>query len=149
MTLTFKPTSQITGYSLITLASSFLTSSFSCNAGSYVCSQINSNTINITGISTTAPTTIIFSGFTSPNYIPKDYTSLSTYDNNNYLIDQSTTDILFTLSCNLPCKTCSLINSNCTSCYSDQTITSFIYFDPINFKCLSVCPNGYYLTNIF
>jgi hypothetical protein len=66
----------------------------------------NSNILNISGFNSITTLSMSFSGFTSPNYVPSDYTTLSTYDSSGYLIDQSTKDIIFTLICSLPCKTC-------------------------------------------
>jgi proprotein convertase subtilisin/kexin type 5 len=89
--------------------------------------------------------TLSISGLTSPKSLPTDFTVFTTYDSSNYIIDQSSTDISFNLSCTLPCKTCpSTDTTNCSSCYSDAIITPSIYFNSLTNKCVTTCTNGYY-----
>lgn len=97
------------------------------------------------GFSYIANMSITFSGFSSPHFVPTDYSTFSTYDNSNYIIDQSASNIIFTLSCNLPCKTClSGILSKCNDCYHDISITIYIYLDTVNYNCTNSCPTSYY-----
>jgi proprotein convertase subtilisin/kexin type 5 len=89
--------------------------------------------------------TLSISGITSPKSFPGDSTVFTTYDPKQYIIDQSSTDINFTLACNLPCKTCPSTDlNNCTSCYNDTTITTSIYFNEPSNKCVTTCNSGYY-----
>lgn len=45
-------------------------------------------------------------GITAPTAAVTDYTIVSSYDSSNYKIDDSSTNIIFSVICTLPCKTC-------------------------------------------
>lgn len=45
----------------------------------------------------------------------------------------------------MPCRTCSGTNSSaCLSCYSDTSISTFIYLDDTASLCYDICPSGTY-----
>lgn len=44
--------------------------------------------------------------------------------------------------CQSPCSTCSILATNCTGCLSSGS-TPYLYA----YRCLSLCPNGYYSDN--
>lgn len=143
--ISFTPTSQIGGYALVSLASSFTVATLSCTSVAFTgsCAQL-SNTLNVTGSFVQSSMTLSIAGMTSPKTVPTDSTVFTTYDSSNYIIDQSSTDINFTIICTLPCKTCSTDPTNCSSCYSDTGITPSVYFNSQTNKCVTVCNSGYY-----
>lgn len=144
--IVFTPTSQITGYAIVSLASSFTVGTLTCTSVGFTgsCSQL-SNTLNVTGSFAQSSMTLSAAGMTSPKQLPTDATVFTTYDSSNYIIDQSSADIIFTIACTLPCKTCAASDpTNCSSCYSDTAITSSIYFNSLTNKCVTVCDNGYF-----
>jgi hypothetical protein len=145
-TITFSPTSSITGYVVLSLASSFTASSLSCNVAFAGTCTLGSSTFNISGTFSMSSMSFSVAGFSSPKTIPSDYSVITSYDSSNYIIDQSISTLIFTLNCTLPCKTCSVLTNNCTSCY-DVSITSSIYFNPITYKCVDTCEAGYF-TNV-
>jgi proprotein convertase subtilisin/kexin type 5 len=58
----------------------------------------------------------------------------------------SNTNVKFTTSCTLPCKTCNSTSQPtvCTSCYSNTSLVSGQTILSGN-SCTSFCPTGYYL----
>ena len=88
-------------------------------------------------------------GFTSPTFAPSDYTFLSSYDSSGFLIDQSTSNILYAINCIIPCRSCTSNTSACLSCYTNPNITSNIYLFSSNNTCLTGCPNSYYADNLY
>jgi hypothetical protein len=150
--ITFTPSSQITGRAEVSMASSFIVSTLSCTSVAFTgtCTpEANPNTLNITGNFVLSSMTLSISGMTSPKTLPSDSTVFTTFDSAQYIIDQSSTDINFSLACNLPCKTCPSTDlNNCTSCYNDTTITTSIYFNGQTNKCVTTCTNGYYPDSI-
>ncbi len=44
--------------------------------------------------------------------------------------------------CLSPCKACDTINTKCLSCLPSPN--TLIYYNPVLFQCLSVCPDGTY-----
>lgn len=94
---------------------------------------------------------LTISGFSTPNAPPSviTYSTLGSFDSNNYKIDESTNNISFSLNCNLPCKTCSVSNkSSCSSCYSSVLITSSIFYHGSSAKCYVNCPDTTYNNNV-
>ena len=82
-------------------------------------------------------------GFTSPTVTPSDYSTVITFDSNDYKIDESTNDILFSIICTLPCKTCSAgLSTECTSCYQNTAVTQNIFFDSDLLTCNDICVDG-------
>jgi proprotein convertase subtilisin/kexin type 5 len=80
----------------------------------------------------------------TPKFTPSSKVYLETYTSDSYLIDRNS-DILFATACTLPCKGCvsAVLNSQCTSCYSDPTLVSNLVILSGN-TCRSVCPIGQY-----
>jgi hypothetical protein len=67
-----------------------------------------SNIYNITiepGDSIPSNVNLIIDGLTSPNNIPTDYSTISSFTANGSLISQNSS-IIFTLYCLFPCNTC-------------------------------------------
>lgn len=82
---------------------------------------------------------------TAPIMSSSESVIVRSYDSGGYLIDESLHEINFTLSCLMPCKTCSVPNtSSCTSCYSNTNITINNYFSIRFNSCYNICPNGTY-----
>lgn len=132
---------------MVSLATSFTPFNLTC--GSQVgfsgnCTQVPPSGISVSGSLGSSQVSFSISGFTSPSYVPTDYTFLSSYDSFGYLIDQNTTTILYSLACPIPCKTCISNTSNCLSCYNNPNISlSNLYFAG-NYSCITSCPTGYY-----
>jgi hypothetical protein len=101
-------------------------------------------TLNVTGILGTSKLTFSISGITSPMTLPIDYTIITSFDSGNNLIDQSSTDVRFGLSCALPCKTCNSNTSSCLSCYNNSNISQFNIYFPSNNTCVASCPSAYF-----
>lgn len=110
------------------------------------CTAVSSNTIEVTGVFTSAAMGFSVTGFTSPSTAPSDFSTVITFDSNGYKMDESLTSIKFVIGCTLPCRTCATPSNPtvCTSCYSIVSITPSIYFDSDNQKCLTDCPDGKY-----
>lgn len=145
--ISFTPTSSVDGYAIVSLASSFSVQTLTCTSVAFTGSctqQANPNTIKVTGSFSLSSMTLSISGFTSPKQVPTDATVFTTYDSSDFIIDQSSDFIKFTLACNLPCRTCSTDRDTCTSCYNDTVITPSIYFNSLTSKCVTICDNGYY-----
>ncbi len=77
--------------------------------------------------------------------------TLTSYDNSNYVISRSSSKISFIPSCSLPCRECQTNQpTRCLSCYlPSQNITSLPYFALLPSQtygqCYSTCPSGYSL----
>ena len=84
--------------------------------------------------------TFTITGFTTPLVAPSDYTILSSYDADGYQIDQSLTDIIFSIKCTMPCRTCTDTLTQCQTCYTNTQITSFIYYYAAENQCNEICP---------
>lgn len=81
------------------------------------------------GSFTNAPMGFSVTGFVSPSTAVSDYSTLVTLDANGYKMDESLTTVKFSISCTLPCRTCSASQpTSCTSCYSLVSISPSIYF---------------------
>ena len=132
----------------ITFANSFTVTSPSCNSFVDItggaCSVIAPNTIEVAGTFTNSEMSFSVSGVTVPNTVPSDYSSLVSFDSAGYKIDESNSNILFTLTCNLPCRTCGTGQPNsCDSCYANP-ISTFIYYDNVLKTCNEQCVDGKY-----
>jgi hypothetical protein len=140
LTLHFTPTNSITGWIIITIANSFTLTTLQCLSFSGVCSPSGS-TMNISGSFNTGSNTLLIGGLVSPNTVPTDATSVSSYDISGFLIDSGPNVIQFTANCTLPCRTCDSATS-CTSCYTSASISTRIYFYATNSSCLMSCPSS-------
>lgn len=133
-------------YILLSIDTYFVEGTLSC--GSFInfigsCLNISTNTVKITGTFNNSVMGLTLSGFSSQSTPPTGttYTTLASFDATDGKIDQSLTDIIFTLQCSMPCRTCSSSNSSaCLSCYSSINITTSIYFHSSSFGCYSTCP---------
>lgn len=99
----------------------------------------NINTFNFT-----------INNFLSPNTSTSDNFQIYSYEANNSAIDQintssSSAQASFSISCTLPCQTCSGSTTNCTSCYSSPINTNTLYYSN---NCYQTCPNITYLSGI-
>lgn len=117
------------------------------------CSAVSSttNTLRITGSFNNSVMGLTVSGFKSPTNSPStaSYTTLGSFDSLGYKIDESTTNISFSLGCTLPCQTCSSTNSSsCLSCYSTTAVTASIYYYSPNKYCYTTCPATTYNNNV-
>lgn len=93
---------------------------------------------------------LTITGFSTPNSAPSvvTYSTLGSFDSNNYKIDESTNNISFSLNCNMPCKSCSVSNkSSCSSCYSRTSITNFVFYHATSTNCYVNCPDTSYNNN--
>ena len=72
------------------------------------------------------------------------YITLKTFTT-QYILSRSNS-IYWSISCNLPCKTCSSTNlSSCQSCYSNSSLVDgYILFQPSTNQCVRVCDNRYF-----
>jgi hypothetical protein len=143
LTLTFTPTTPITGWLLATLADSFTVSTLACLSYTGTCSA-SGKVLNISGNFNTGSNSITISGLTSPNSAPSDFTSIVSYDANGYVIDSNTNTIIFSPACTLPCRTCVTDLVTCTSCYNNSAISSSAYYLSSSNSCLVNCPTGYF-----
>lgn len=149
LTVNFTPSNPNIGSVVVSLAPSFSVASASCQSfiafsGSCLQSTSNPNIITVTGSFTGGSMSFSILGASSGAIVPTDYTVLTTYDNSGYVIDQSQSDILFTLACQLPCRTCQGLTTNCTTCYNDSSITTSNYYYASGNACLLTCPTGFY-----
>ena len=110
-TITFIPSSQDIGSVVLNLAPSFIVGTLRCQSfiaftGTCTQSTTNPHTINITGSFTSGSMSFSVTGLSTNITTPTDSSILTTYDSQGYVIDQSQTDIRFTLACTLPCRIC-------------------------------------------
>lgn len=141
--LSIQPFARAPSSLIITFPTYFLVpSSLSCSGFSGFtggsCSSTATRTINLTGTFTLVQFNLTVSGFQLPNSVPAStpYITVNSYDSNGLLIDSSSTDISFSYTCNLPCKTCDSSNkSMCFSCYSNSSINSNIIYNSITKTC--------------
>lgn len=114
------------------------------------CTILTANTIRVAGSFNNSVMGLTVTGFSSPNVIPPTltYTTLNTFDAAGFKIDESSTNITFSLACNLPCQTCTPGNaSSCTSCYSSTSITLSVYYHALTARCYTLCPPTTYNNN--
>ena len=101
---------------------------------------INSSTV------VSLPLIFTINNITAPSFSPSSNIYIQTFSSSNYLMD-SNTQVFFTTSCTLPCRTCSTPTTTCLSCYTNPSLVAGqIYFNTSN--CVSVCGNGYYLDSV-
>lgn len=155
MTISLTPSPQIIPSSFtVILANSFTIVGLTC--GSFIgftasCSPYLSNGVTVSGTMGSSQMIFTITGFNSPLTSPSDYTIVSSFDSTNNLIDQSSNNIKYGITCTLPCKTCTTVPTQCLSCYSNSLITVLPYYYSNTKSCLSSCPTGYYIdssTNI-
>lgn len=66
---------------------------------------------------------------------------VNSYDSGGYKIDEDTTNITFSVLCQLPCRTCSSTNNSiCQTCYTNTAISTYIYFYSVLSACYQSCP---------
>ena len=82
-----------------------------------------------------------FSLVTNPTTANTASIELSTTTSDDYKIDEKTSDLIPSLECNFPCKTCPSTNKDqCTSCFTDGSTTlAYLHQN----QCLEECPSGY------
>jgi hypothetical protein len=141
--ITFQSSNTISSLTL-SFAATFLVGTLGCSLSFSGSCTTSSNTVTINSISGPASMVFSISGLTSPKAVPTDYSTLTSYDSNSYIIDQSTDKIIFILNCTMPCRTCSSTTSTCTACYNDSTITTSNYFNSGTSKCVDACETGYF-----
>lgn len=144
VSITLTPSSAVTGSIVLSLASSFQISSLSCSLSFSGSCNVASNAVTITSVAGSSSLSFTVSGMVSPKVVPTDFSSLTTYDSGNYIIDQSTSSIIFGVNCTLPCRTCSTTATTCTSCYNDSAITTKMYFNSGTSNCVDACEAGYF-----
>ena len=155
LSITFQ-LSQVTimpGHLLISIDPYFVVSTLSC--GSFVdftgsCTNEINNTIKVSGTFNNSVMGLTISGFRTPTAPPSvlTYSTIGSFDSNSHKIDESTTDISFSLNCNLPCRTCSTTNrSSCSSCYTNILVTSSRFFHAGSSNCYVNCPDTTYNNN--
>lgn len=115
--ITFNPSTSAAVPSSIklTLANSFIIQGLSCNSfidfiGS--CTISPANTVVVTGAFTAAPMSFSVTGFQTPFSDVTDYSTIVSSDTGGFKIDESNNQILFTIECNMPCRTCSATNKS-------------------------------------
>ena len=108
------------------------------------CTSTSSHSVNVSGTLSSSSMKFTITGFKTPKTAPTDYTILSSYDALGYQIDQSNSDILFSIECTMPCRTCTSTNTVCQTCYTDTTITLFNYFYSAGDSCVETCPPSTY-----
>lgn len=94
---------------VVALASSFTVTTLACIsfvgfAGA--CATPASHNVEVTGTLTATSMTFTIEGFTTPLSSPVDYTVLNSFDAEGFQIDESLTNILFSIQCTMPCRTC-------------------------------------------
>ena len=152
ISLTLTPSQFILATSMtLSLPSSFSIQSLVCSGflgWSATCAVPSGtpNMINITGNLGFSSIQLSVTGFTAPSTTTTDSTILSTYES-GFLVDQSIS-IVFGLICVMPCRTClSTSNTSCQSCYTNISITTFIYYLSTNSSCLQSCPSNTFSSN--
>lgn len=110
-------------------------------------SVISSNTIKVIGPFNNSVVGVGVSGFASLTTPPSTatHTTVASFDSSDGKIDESLTDILFSLVCTLPCMTCDTSNTSaCLTCYSNTLITSAVYLYSTGKQCYTLCPDTTY-----
>jgi hypothetical protein len=132
---------------IIEMSHSFTIQTLTCSSQSGFsapCTPQPPYAINISGALISSQMQFSIGGFTSPSFAPSDYTFLSSFDSSGFLIDQSTTNIIYAINCIIPCRSCTSNVTACLTCYTNSSITSYINHFAQNNSCLTGCPNGYY-----
>lgn len=130
-------------YLIITLASSFtVPTALTCT--SWSCTSLATHQIQLNG-ATAAEMSITINGFTAPTSVQTAYSKVSSYTAAGAKIDESTSLIIFSVECVLPCRTCLTTNTSaCQTCYTSTSITTFNYLYDAGDLCYEVCPSGTY-----
>ena len=148
LNLIVTPSAFITPRTLIVeMARSFTIQNLTCGSQTgftAACSPLPPYSINISGTLGSSQMRFSISGFTSPTFAPSDYTFISSYDSNGFLIDQNTTTIIYAITCRIPCQSCTSNLTACLSCYTNTNITDNIYLFSLNNSCLTACPTGFF-----
>lgn len=147
LTISIQPNSYSIGYMLISLASDFVINTLSCTGMVGITTgscSFSTNVVNLTGTFLVSLNIgLSIKGITSAKAATSQTTTVTTYDTSGFSID-STNNIIFATYCTLPCMGCTNNPNNCTSCYTDTTITPNIFLDSLNNNCVQSCPNGYF-----
>jgi hypothetical protein len=143
--ISFTPTSSITGWIVVSLASSFNLSTVQCQSFSAFTGScaVSGNNVNITGNFGSSLMSVTITGISSPTTLPTDSTTVTSYDSSGSIIDQITSGIVFSISCALPCRTCSSAGV-CTSCYNNTVVTPNVFYNSGTNECLAICYTGFY-----
>lgn len=133
---------------IVELAPSFTVTALACNSfvgfiGSCSVSSQSAYGVNVTGMTGASQVSFTVTGFTSGSSTPSDFTTVSSFEG-GFLVSQNTGQILFTIKCALPCKTCTANTSACLSCYDNTAIATQKYYLATTYQCYDNCPNGYY-----
>jgi len=95
---------------MITFGSDFILSSSSCSNIGYT-SIISGNQVTFTVTNQSNLPSITIYSILTPTLSPSTSVTLSTYSSSGYLIDQNSI-IVWTVKCQLPCRTCLISNSS-------------------------------------
>ena len=132
---------------IVGMAASFTVLNLSCSSQigfTAPCSPVGSSSINISGTLGSSQVQFSIAGFVSPVAAPSDFSFISSYDGSGFLMDQNTNTIRYSLTCQVPCKSCTSNASVCLGCYNNTAISlSNLYFASNN-SCLTSCPIGFY-----
>jgi hypothetical protein len=131
-------------YLAVSFPFEFGVSGVGCSLGiGFTCSiQGQSVIINSSNV-IALPLIFTVNNLTAPSFSPSSNIYIQTKNSNNFLMD-SNTQIFFTTSCTLPCRTCTTPTTSCSSCYTNTSLVSAqIYLNASN--CVSVCGTGLYL----
>lgn len=129
---------------ILVFGSDFNLTSVDCINTGFTCSII-SNQISLIINATSTTSSFTIRNIITPKIAPSTTISFTTYSSNNYIIDYGQT-IKWNILCQLPCKTCSSLNSSaCLSCYSDESLvqSKILYHSP-NETCVSECGELFY-----
>lgn len=134
-------------YITISFPYEFGVSGVGCSLPSGItCTIQGSNVIVNSSTFFSLPLIFTINNLTAPSFSPSSNIYIQTMSSTNYVMD-SNTQIFFTTSCTLPCKTCSTPTTSCLSCYTNSSLVAAqIYFS--NASCVSVCGNGFYLDSV-
>jgi len=87
----------------------------------------------------TPPISFTIGGVTNPSVATSASFVISTFNAAGRTLDQRTTDLRFNADCDAPCKTCTAVRTECTSCFTDgSSVLQFLF----GTTCVSVCPSG-------
>lgn len=129
---------------MVTIPSSFTVSTLGCS--NWACTSISSHLIRVNGLTSISEITFTITGIIAPIATSTDYILVSSYDSGGYKIDENSNKILFTVTCLMPCRTCSFTNtSTCLSCYLNTNISSYNYLYSATNTCYANCPTATYL----
>ena len=135
-------------YLVVSFPAEFSTTAVSCSLPSGITCTTSGTSVTINSSSSISlPLIGAINGLISPSFSPSSNIYVQSFNSNNFLMD-SNTQIFFTTTCTLPCKTCSSPSQPtiCTSCYSNTSLVSGQVLQN-GTSCVSVCGTGLYQDN--